>query len=334
MDLEVRHLELVRAVSATGNLTKAGGVLHLTQSALSHQLRHIESRLGTALFLRVGKRMVLTPAGEQLLRSADDVLNMIERTEAAIRQLGGAERSVLRLTTECYTCYHWLPALLKRYRRMHPDVDVRIDAAATTEPIARLLDGRLDVAILSGPVRDRRVVVTPLFHDQMVVVVDPHHPLAARPYVRPEDLAKETLLIYPPKEESTIYRLVREATGVSPSTLEMQLTEATIELVKAGLGVSLLARWAVEPHVKSRTLRALPLTRRGYPRTWSAATLKDMARVPHIREFIDLVAADPPFTGDSSVATSSPDEPPRSRRPRVSSRRPRSAPPVPGPAPR
>ena len=90
MDLEIRHLKLVRAVTSAGSLTGAGSVLNLTQSALSHQLRDIESRLGTPLFLRVGKRMMLTPAGERLLRSADEVLDAIERTEDSIRQLSGA----------------------------------------------------------------------------------------------------------------------------------------------------------------------------------------------------------------------------------------------------
>src|SRR5687767_9852774 len=97
MDLEVRHLKLVRAVAACGSLTRAGSELNLTQSALSHQLRDIELRLGTPLFLRVGKRMVLTPAGEELLHSADDVLQRIGRTEEAIRRLAGATAGVLRI---------------------------------------------------------------------------------------------------------------------------------------------------------------------------------------------------------------------------------------------
>ena len=157
VDLEVRHLRLVREVSAAGSLTRAGAALHLTQSALSHQLRDIESRLGAPLFLRVGRRMVLTPAGERVLRSANEILATIERTEDAVRHLSGAKRGLLRLTTECYTCYHWLPALLKRYRAAHPEIDIRIDAAATADPIAHLLEGRLDLAIVSDPVRDRRI---------------------------------------------------------------------------------------------------------------------------------------------------------------------------------
>jgi LysR family transcriptional regulator, regulator for metE and metH len=300
MDLEIRHLKLVRAVTSAGSLTGAGSVLNLTQSALSHQLRDIESRLGTPLFLRVGKRMMLTPAGERLLRSADEVLEAIERTEDSIRQLSGADRGVLRLSTECYTCYHWLPALLKRYRRAHASVEVRIDAEATNDPVTHLIGGRLDVAIVSDPVRDRRVVSRPIFNDEMVIVVDPRHPLASRPFVGPADLATETLLMYSPKEESTIYKLL-SAEGIVPAnTHVIQLTEAIVEMAKAGLGFAFLARWAVEPQVRAGSIRALPYTRRGYRRTWSAATLKDMARVPYVREFIDLLVDHPPFQGKTS----------------------------------
>ena len=295
MDLEIRHLKLVRAVTAAGSLTGAGAVLNLTQSALSHQLRDIEGRLGTPLFLRVGKRMMLTPAGERLLRSADEVLDAIERTEDSIRLLSGTDRGLLRLSTECYTCYHWLPPLLKRYRRSHPNVDVRIDADSTSDPVSHLVAGRLDVAIVSDPVRDRRVTLRPIFDDEMVIVVDPRHPLAGKPYLTAADLATDTLLMYSPKEDSTIYKLLAAAGAVPANTHVIQLTEAIVEMVKAGLGFAFLARWAVEPQLRTGTLRAVPYTRRGYRRTWGAATLKDMARVPYVREFIELLAEHPPF---------------------------------------
>ena len=296
MDLEVRHLKLVRSVNTHGSLTRAGAELHLTQSALSHQLCDIELRLGSALFLRVGKRMVLTPAGEQLLRSAVEVLATIERTEEAIRRMAVAGGGVLRISTECYTCYHWLPSLLKEYRRAHPRVEIQVVGEATQHPLPYLLDGRLDLAIVSDPVRDRRLVTRRLFDTEMVVIVAPRHPLATQPYVRVEDFAHETLIIYPPKEESSVYQEVLVPAGIRPAELQqIQLTEAIIELVKAGLGIAVLARWAVAPHVKAGTLRAVPLTRRGYRRTWSAATLKDMARVPYVRDFIDLVARHPPL---------------------------------------
>ena len=219
-----------------GNLTRAGAALHLTQSALSHQLRDIESRLATPLFLRVGKRMTLTPAGERVLQSADEILAAIGRTEDAVRSLAGAGRGLLRVSTECYTCYHWLPPLLKRYRKSHPRIDVRIEPGATSDPIAHLIDGTLDVAIVSDPVKDRRVVASKLFEDEVVAILAPSHPLAGRPYLRPEDFANETLLTYSPKEESTVYQRLLMPCGVTPHVQQVQITEAIIELVKAGHG--------------------------------------------------------------------------------------------------
>jgi DNA-binding transcriptional LysR family regulator len=119
--------------------------------------------------------------------------------------------------------------------------------------------------------------------------------LASRPFVVARDFGTETLLAYSPKEESTFYQRYLVPAGVAPARFQqMQLTEAVIELVKAGLGVSVLARWAVAPALAAGTIRGVPV-RPAYRRTWSAATLKDVARVPHVREFVEVVAAHPPF---------------------------------------
>src|SRR5262245_60896576 len=190
MDLEIRHLRLVTAVADVGSLTRAGDHLHLTQSALSHQLRDIEDRLGAPLFLRVGKRLVLTAAGERLLESARDVLDRLRQTEDAIRTLGKAG-CVLRITTECTTCYHWLPPLLATYRERFPATEVRIDVEATQHPIDRLLDGTIDLALMSTPVRDRRLVTRSVFRDQVVVIASPQHRLATRRRVTLADLHDE-----------------------------------------------------------------------------------------------------------------------------------------------
>jgi len=295
MDLEIRHLQLVTAVADLGSLTRAGGRLHLTQSALSHQLRDIESRLGAALFLRVGKRLVLTPAGERLLASARDVLDRLQQAERDIREMGHDGAGLLRLTTECYTCYHWLPALLTRYRRRFPRVEVRIDVDATRRPMDGLLAGKIDVAIVSSPVRDRRLAVLPVFEDELVLIVAPDHPFAKRTHVRPADMLGETLLVYPPKEESTVLNEVLLPAGAVPARIEeVLLTEAITELVKAGLGVSVIARWAVQPLLASGALVARRFTARGLRRRWSAAMPKDLAKADFVREFVDLLARNAP----------------------------------------
>jgi LysR family transcriptional regulator for metE and metH len=302
MDLEVRHLQLVAAVAEVGSLTRAGDRLHLTQSALSHQLRGIESRLGAALFLRVGKRLVLTPAGERLLVSAKDILERLSQAEEDIRRMGKEHAGVLRLTTECYTCYHWLPPLLMRYRRKFPRVEVRIDVEATRAPIAMLLAGKIDLAIVSSPVTDRRLVSKKVFEDEVVLIASRHHRFAQQPHVRLSELRDETLFIYPPREESRVLQEVLLPAGISPARIEeVQLTEAITELVKAGLGVAVLARWAVQPLVDTGAIVARPLTARGLRRQWRAAMPKDLARADYVVEFIDLLQKHAP-TGRSGKA--------------------------------
>jgi LysR family transcriptional regulator for metE and metH len=295
MDLEVRHLRLVSAVAELGSLTRAGDRLHLTQSALSHQLRDIESRLGAALFLRVGKRLVLTPAGERLLATARDVLDRLDRTEQDIHQMGKARAGMLRLTTECYTCYHWLPPLLVRYRKRFPQVEVRIDVGATGRPLDMLLAGKLDLAIMSTPVRDRRLVSRPVFDDELVVVAARDHRFAKQTHVRLSDLRDETLYVYPPKQESRVLQEVLVPSGHVPARVEeVMLTESIAELVKAGLGVSVLARWAVQPLVDAGSIVTRPLTARGLRRQWRAVMLKDLAGADYIGEFIELLGKHAP----------------------------------------
>ncbi len=294
MDLEIRHLRLVSAVADVGSLTRAGDQLHLTQSALSHQLRDIEERLGAPLFLRVGKRLVLTSAGERLLDSAREVLGRLQQTEDSIRRLGHTG-AVLRITTECTTCYGWLPALLPAYRERFPGIEVRIDVDATARPLERVVDGTIDLALMSTAVRDRRLAVQPVFRDQVVVIASPQHRLARRRRVTLADLRDETLFIYPPRQESLFVNQVLVPAGVVPARVEeVRLTEAITEFVKANLGVSAMARWSVEPLLASGALVALPIPARGLQRQWSAVMFRHLAKADYVSAFIQLLAASGP----------------------------------------
>lgn len=319
IESDIKHLRLVAAIAETGSVTRAAEQLHLTQSALSHQLNVLESRLNTPLFHRVGKRMLPTAAGAHLIESAHRVLDIVTRAEAGVRRTAAGEEGRVRLSTECYTCYHWLPPVMKQFAALHPRVDVRIDVSATHEPLKAVLDGRIDVGVMNSPVRpDRRLATRPLFEDEMLVVMAASHRLADRPFVPPDEFAKETLLLYPPREESTIYQRVLAPAGIEPvSVQQVPLTEAIIELVRAGLGVAVLASWAIMPYVRGGGLRTAPLTRAGYRRQWSAVMLKDTASLTYIQTFLDLVAASAPSDGRAAAT-------PSARR--SAARRPREAP--------
>ena len=291
MELEIRHLRLMVAVTEEKSVTRAGERLHLTQSALSHQLRDIEERLGTTLFLRINKKMIPTEAGEKLLETARLVLNQVEHTESEIAQMAANRLGTLRLSTECYTCYHWLPGVLKTFHSSYPGVEVRIVVEATRQPIAALLNGKLDLAIVSETDNDRRLSYRALFTDEMVVVMAPDHPFASRPYIRTRDFAGEHLFLYVQPEESTFYQRVLIPAGVAPARFsQVALTEAIIEMVRAGLGISVLARWAIRDQLSSGKLVGKPVTTKGLHRQWRAATLKRDPVPAYLEEFVDLLA--------------------------------------------
>jgi LysR family transcriptional regulator, regulator for metE and metH len=289
--LEVRHLKLLAAVAEEGSVTEAGRRLHLTQSALSHQLRDAEEKLGTALFLRLGKKMVLTPAGEKLLESARKVLDELHGAETQIEGLRGGTRGVVRVSTECYTCYHWLPPVLKKFQAKFPRVDVDIVLEATARPIQALLAGQLDVAVVSCPPRNRSIRLAPTCEDEMMIVVGPKHRLASLSHVEPRDLGGETILCYPPKEESTLLLKVLRPAGITPErVIAIPLTESIVDMASAGLGVAFLARWAIGSYLQAGRVVARPLRKGGFRRQWYAATLRNRPVSPYLTEFVSLLA--------------------------------------------
>ncbi len=294
MQLEVRHLRLINSIAEEGSVTKAGKRLFLSQSALSHQLRDVEEKLGVSLFTRLNKRMILTAAGERLLAAARKVLAELERTEEDIERIALNREGVLRITTECYTCYHWLPSLLKLFNHSYPRIEVQIVVDATRSPLEALLNGKLDLALVSSKVRDSKLAYKPLFRDEMVGIVARSHHLSGKIFLTAEDFRNEHLILYSTPEENRAVQQVIISAGVSPGRVSsVQLTEAIIEMVKAGVGIGVLSRWSVAPQLSAKSLCAIPLTKQRVYRQWFAATLKSKAVPAYVQSFISLLADNP-----------------------------------------
>jgi LysR family transcriptional regulator for metE and metH len=294
VELELRHLKLVEAIAAEGTMTRAAARLYITQSALSHQLGGLEEALGVTLFRRVPRGMVLTRAGEKLLECARSVLREVREAQELVIAAESDARGPLRISTECYTCYHWLPSRLKRFHASFPRVDVQIVVEATRHPIDALLADQLDLAVVSHPPVQPAITTRPLFEDELVAILSPEHRLAGRRYLSPRDFVPEHLITYAlPLRQLTIYNQFLSPSGVLPArTSRVELTEAIVEMVKANLGIAVMAQWAVSRHLNSATLKALRLGRRGFHRTWYAATLKSRRPPAYLGTFVDLLAAE------------------------------------------
>jgi LysR family transcriptional regulator for metE and metH len=294
--LEVRHLRLVRAIAEEGGPTRAAARLHLTQSAVSHQLTELEGRLGVALFTRVRRQLKLTPAGTRLVEAARTMLADLSRVERELHRAGARKRAALRIAVECFTAYHWLPPVVAALAKEHPHVDVQIILDATHEPVTALLRGSIDLAIVSSPVRDRELATTPLFDDEWTVILAPTHPLAARPFVSAVELGRETLFAHdaPRADVERLRALIASERASMPRAVLVPLTEALVELVKAGLGVAIMSRWAVSPWEARGEIVARRFTRAGLPERWNAVYRRAAEGDLPLARFAELSASAAP----------------------------------------
>jgi LysR family transcriptional regulator for metE and metH len=210
--------------------------------------------------------------------------------EEDLRGFASGRRGTLRLTTECYTCYEWLPPLLRRFEKRHPQVEVEIVVEATREAVAALRGGRVDLALVTGA-SGGDLVSDDLFEDELLLIVQPSHRLARRRFVRPADLLEERLLLYSKPAENQFYQGFLAPVGVTPREVSsVQLTEAIVSMVRAGLGVSPLAGWAVERELRRGEVVGLSIGERGMHRTWRAATRHDARRPAYLDDFVALIA--------------------------------------------
>jgi len=291
MELELRHLKLVEAIAVEGAMTRAAARLHMTQPALSHQLAGLEDALGVGLFRRVPRGMILTRAGERMLDCARSVLPVVREAREFVTAESKAQ-GILRIATECYTCYHWLPSRLKAFQAIFPRVEVEIVIEATRRPVEALRAGEIDLAIVSGLPAGAALTSRPLFEDEMVAILSPEHRLARCSSLTPQDFVMEHLITYSvPIRQFGFYQLFLNPAGVAPARISrVDLTEAIVEMVKANLGIAILARWAIARHLNAATLKAVPLGRSGFHRKWYAVTLKSRRPPAHLDSFVDILA--------------------------------------------
>lgn len=254
--MNLRQLEILRAVVDTGSFTGAGRRLHVSQSAVSRQIQLLEEELEHSLFLRIGRQTRITPTGEALLQLSHRVLADIDDTRSSVLDRRQALHGTLRLVGGMTVCIYVFPALLKAYRRLHPGVEVKVTAGTAATLIRELRTGAADLGLITLPVEDPALVTKEVLREELLLIMSPSHRLNRRRRLQAQDLGGEPLVLF---EAGSSTRRVIDAFFVREQISPYIVTETeSVEIIKAmvriGLGISIVPYQAVSREIRAGTL--------------------------------------------------------------------------------
>ena len=252
--MDLRQLEILQAIAETGSFTASGRKLNVSQSAISRQILLLEEELGEPLFLRVGRQVRMTPAAESLVQLGQRVFRDLTETVGAITDRTRALRGVLRLSGGMTVCLYVFPPLLKHLKRVHPQLDVRLMVATAGRSVQEIRAGRVDAGLLTLPVEESDLVTVPVLHEELLLVMNPTHPLARRRRVMAKDLAPQPFILF--ERGSATRRVIDHffATEELEPTVVMDTENVEIikAMVKTGLGIGIVPYIAVAREVRVR----------------------------------------------------------------------------------
>lgn len=288
--IERIHLAIIREVERQGSLTAAAEQLFLTQSALSHSIKKLEQQLGTDIWLREGRSLRLTQAGQYLLAVANRLLPQLSLAEERLRQFAQGERGTLRIGMECHPCYQWLLKVVSPYLANWPDVDVDVKQKFQFGGIGALFGYEIDMLVTPDPLYKPGLKFVPVFDYEQVLVVHRQHALAQAEYVRPDQLSSETLITYPVDiDRLDIYNQFLQPAGISPQVHKpIETTDIMLQMVASGRGVAALPRWLVEEYQSRFDVVPVKLGKQGIAKQIYLGTRETDRETDYVNAFIAL----------------------------------------------
>ena len=295
MHLELRHLRTIKAIHDAGGLARAADLLHITQSALSHQVKGLEEQTGVELFARRSKPLRLSSAGMKLLRLAERILPEIEAIEEEFDALRQGRAGRLHIAIECHACFDWLFPVLEQFRHAWPEIDVDIRAGLAFNALPALVREEVDLVISSDPEAIDGVVFNPLFDYAPTFVAAASNPLAAKPFIEAEDFRDQTLITYPvDRARIDIFSELLGPARVEPrAQRQVELTAVILMLVASGRGVAVLPDWVLREVKYQPDYVTRPVTEKGLVKRLYAATRVEDTMQPFMAHFLRLARTEP-----------------------------------------
>lgn len=287
--IDLKHLRTLLALRKTGNLTKAAEMLCLTQSALSQQIRLLESDYGV-LFERKTVPIAFTAVGHCLLELADKIFPAIEETERNLMRLKDGTAGTLRIVVECHTCFDWLMPTMDVFRTHWPEVELDIISGFHSDPVGLLHQRQADLAIVGNPEPEQNITYLSLFEYDIVALLSNSHPLNRESFLSPHHFKGQTLITYPVADDMLdIMQQVLIPAKISPERRTSELTIAILQLVASGRGIAALPLWAIKNYLDRNYISSRPVTEKGLKGKLYAAVCTEMSSKAYINDFVKLI---------------------------------------------
>lgn len=294
--IDIRHLRSLAAIAESGKITTAAKRVHITQSALSHQIKALETHYGQPLFERGRGGLTFTAAGDRFLGLAREVLGLISAAERDVARLKTDMRGQLRIALECHTCFDWLMPVMDEFRRRWPEVEVDLVAGFHEHPLLLIGEQKADMVIGSkpSPSDDARELgklsTSPLFEFEILALIANEHPLRLKKSVTANDFIGETLITYPvPEARIDFIREVLTPAGVTLERRTAELTVAILQLVASRRGIAALPSWGVKNYIEHDYVLGKRIGKKGLWSQLYAITPKPLADVTYVQDFVSII---------------------------------------------
>lgn len=289
--IELRHLWTLLALKECGSLAAAAKKRFVTQSALSHQIKELETRINSSVFIRKSKPLAFTEEGTRLLLLAEEILPKVQETENLLKQGSNSTHGPLRVGIECHSCFRWLMPAMEAFKHKYPEARLDLSSRFLFDSLEALEQGELDLVLTSDPVASHTIAYQHLFEFEVKLVVSNEHPLAKFDYVLPQQLLKQPIISYPvPLERLDLFRYFLEPAGIAPGPQKTSdLTNVLLQRLACNEGVAALPNWSMrEAHGLS--LKALRLGKEGLRRPLFGAYRRNASNSKLIQHWLTLVA--------------------------------------------
>jgi DNA-binding transcriptional LysR family regulator len=286
----LRQLRVFEAAATTHSFSKAAELLHLTQPGVSMHIKELETNAGLPLFERLGKRLFITEAGQELLTRARDVLRAVKDAEDALDGLRGLRRGRINLAVVS-TAKYFVPQLLARFGKDYPELEIRLAVNNRIQVIEQLTSNEVDLAIMGRSPQSLDTVAEPFAQNPHVIIAAPDHPLVSANRILVEAVAKEHFIVREPGSGTRLaMQQFFEVQQVTCNVgMEMASNETIKQAVMAGMGVSFISRHTIELELQTKRLVVLDV--RGTPviRHWHVAHLAKKRLSPTAAAFKEFV---------------------------------------------